>query len=273
MADLFGAVLGDGIATAAFVFISSVWDELGEALSDTGIPPLAAGLAVVVAGLAVFEPIGQRLGGHGASWNPATSACFAAAGKGGAFQHTIRTVGQTLGAVGGSAAAFYLVPSSWQGKFKSLGGGLRPGVSLTAGLTCELLLGFLLHTIVMWSISMRNKKWGFLTPLIATIFLVLAGMELTGPSLNPAVTFAWAVHHRQHALREHLLVFWAGPILGGLLAGWVWRWGTAPTRSPSPKRKTRTPPKSKAAGKATRSSSAVRLAVHAGNGSSSKKSE
>ena len=44
---------------------------------------------------------------------------------------------------------------------------------------------------------------------------VLAGMGLTGPSLNPAVTFAWAVNHRQHALLEHLLVFWVAPICGG----------------------------------------------------------
>ena len=38
-----------------------------------------------------------------------------------------------------------------------------------------------------------------------------------GPSLNPAVTFAWAVHHRQHALLEHLLVFRVAPIAGGML--------------------------------------------------------
>lgn len=66
--------------------------QLGEALSEFGIPPLAAALTVVVAGLALFEPIGQRLGGHGASWNPATNACFAAAGKGSPSQHVVRAV-------------------------------------------------------------------------------------------------------------------------------------------------------------------------------------
>ena len=45
---------------------------------------------------------------------------------------------------------------------------------------------------------------------------VLGGMELTGPSLNPAVTFSWAVHHRQHRLAEHLIVFWLAPIAGGM---------------------------------------------------------
>ena len=45
---------------------------------------------------------------------------------------------------------------------------------------------------------------------------VLGGMELTGPSLNPAVTLSWAIHHRQHRLVEHLVVFWLAPILGGV---------------------------------------------------------
>ena len=67
--------------------------QLGESLSEFGIPPLTAALTVIVAGLALFEPIGLRLGGHGASWNPATSACFAAAGKGSTAQHIIRMVG------------------------------------------------------------------------------------------------------------------------------------------------------------------------------------
>ena len=44
---------------------------------------------------------------------------------------------------------------------------------------------------------------------------VLAGSELTGPSLNPAVTFAWAAHHRGHTLLEHLVVFWVAPLAGG----------------------------------------------------------
>ena len=38
-------------------------------------------------------------------------------------------------------------------KFHALGGGLRPGVSVAAGLACELILGFCLHVIVLWSMS------------------------------------------------------------------------------------------------------------------------
>lgn len=44
---------------------------------------------------------------------------------------------------------------------------------------------------------------------------VIAGMELTGPSLNPAVTFSWAVYQRRQYLSEHFVVFWLAPIAGG----------------------------------------------------------
>ena len=38
-------------------------------------------------------------------------------------------------------------------KFHSIGGGLKPGVSILGGFLCEYALGFFLHIIVMWSIG------------------------------------------------------------------------------------------------------------------------
>lgn len=55
----------------------------------------------------------------------------------------------------------------------------------------------------------------FTTHLRVLLLQVLAGMELTGPSMNPAVTFGWVLHHRQQALWEHVLVFWLAPLAGG----------------------------------------------------------
>ena len=36
-------------------------------------------------------------------------------------------------------------------------------------------------------------------------------------------TFGWFVRYGTQPVSEHLLVFWAGPLLGGLLAGLTWR--------------------------------------------------
>ena len=66
--------------------------QLGAMLAETGIPPFAAGLAVLLTGLALFDPVAQIVGGHGVSFNPATSACFAAAGKGSWGYHLLRMV-------------------------------------------------------------------------------------------------------------------------------------------------------------------------------------
>ena len=82
-----------GLPSKAYIKVVLHALQLGDMLSEFGIPPLAAILTVIVSGLALFDPIGQRLGGHGASGNPATNACFAALGKGTAFQHVVRAVG------------------------------------------------------------------------------------------------------------------------------------------------------------------------------------
>ena len=66
--------------------------QLGGILAETGIPSFAAGLAVLITGLALFDPVAQLVGGHGVSFNPATSACFAAAGKGSWRSHAQRMV-------------------------------------------------------------------------------------------------------------------------------------------------------------------------------------
>ena len=66
--------------------------QLGGILAETGMPSFAAGLAVLITGLALFDPVAQLVGGHGVSFNPATSACFAAAGKGSWRSHAQRMV-------------------------------------------------------------------------------------------------------------------------------------------------------------------------------------
>ena len=37
----------------------------------------------------------------------------------------------------------------------------------------------------------KNRVLGFWTPYIATVLLIWSGEALTGPSMNPAYTFAW----------------------------------------------------------------------------------
>jgi hypothetical protein len=115
--------VGDALATAFFVFVSSTFEEvslpatlviptvqhadsmdsarmlrfglqvaeiIGPAL---GMPALAAGLSVLVGGLIVFGPVADWLGGPGALFNPSHNLAFAALGQGKKRTHLMRMVG------------------------------------------------------------------------------------------------------------------------------------------------------------------------------------
>lgn len=112
--------VGDALATAFFVFVSSTFEEVlflrdaslptntQTALSSTasvvvlqvaqmlapalGISGLAAGLSVLVAGLIVFGPVADWLGGPGTLFNPSHNLAFAALGDGKKRVHLMRMV-------------------------------------------------------------------------------------------------------------------------------------------------------------------------------------
>ena len=115
----FSLAVGDALATAFFVFVSSTFEEvilaklserpvesklkygvdlqvadiIGPAL---GLPGLVAGLSVLVAGLIVFGPVADWIGGPGALFNPSHNVAFAALGQGKMRTHLVRMVGHVM---------------------------------------------------------------------------------------------------------------------------------------------------------------------------------
>lgn len=91
---------------------------------------------------------------------------------------------------------------------------------------------------------------------------IMGGAAYTGPSMNPAFTFAWFWHTSGHENWEHFLVFWMAPLTGGALVGWLWAWLTSPAPPPAAKKPQRSnattgpkasPKKANGAGKGTAS--------------------
>lgn len=108
---------------------------------------------------------------------------------------------------------------------------LAASVSLTQGIAVEAILGFFLVSAVFGTCvhpeAPRVGGFGIGLTLAADI---LMGGGLTGASVNPARAFGPALVAGDMVAQ---VVYWIGPILGGVLAGLVWEHLLLPKRSPA----------------------------------------
>ncbi len=100
---------------------------------------------------------------------------------------------------------------------------LAPSVSLGQGMFLEAVLTFFLVSAVFGTIlnPAAPKVGGFAVGLVL-VFDILVGGPLTGAAMNPARAFGpalvsgnWVAH----------VVYWVGPIVGGIVAAVVWEYG------------------------------------------------
>lgn len=161
--------------------------------------------------------------GHisGAHINPAVTIAFMATrridvGKGIGY-----IVSQLAGGVlAGFALRVIFSPEVWSPT--NLGTpGLSEGVSFMNGVYIEAILTFLLvFTIFGTAVDSRAPKniYGFAIGLAVT-FDILMGGPLTGASMNPARTFGPGL---AAGFFDNHLVYWIGPIVGALVAGFLY---------------------------------------------------
>ena len=175
----------------------------------------AHGLALSIA-VSITIPIS---GGH---LNPAVTIAMLAtkriaAGKAGGYV-AAQLLGATLAGV--LLKGFY--PAQAVAKSNLGTPALGPGVTFAQGVVIETILTFLLlFTIFGVAVDPRAPQHitGFCIGLTVA-FDILAGGPLSGASMNPARTFGpalvagfWANH----------LVYWIGPVLGGLLGAFLYQ--------------------------------------------------
>ena len=203
------------IGTAALIFIGAGSIVMNQYTNGgvglVGIA-LAHGLTIGV----MVSCVGHISGGH---LNPAVTAGFLATGRmslrDGVWYIGSQLIGGVLGAVllqacfppAALAAANFGTPL------------LAPGVSVSAGVIIELVLTFLLvFTVFATAVDPQGAFKSIAGYGIGTIVTIdiLAGGPLTGASMNPARTFGPAVVGN---IWTHHLVYWVGPIAGGVLAG------------------------------------------------------
>ncbi len=132
----------------------------------------------------------------------------------------IYIVAQLLGAVVAASFLSSLYPAA-SVEAVSLGTPmLADGVSVSTGIMVEAILTFfLVFAVFGTAVDARAPRLGGWAIGLVLVFDILAGGPLTGASMNPARTFGPALvggHWANH------IVYWVGPILGGIVAAGVY---------------------------------------------------
>jgi aquaporin Z len=193
----------------------------GTAIGFTGIS-LAFGLAIVAAAYGLGAISGAHL-------NPAVSFGMVAAGRMTISDAISYSIAQIIGAIL-AAGVLYLIASGstgWTGGLgaNGYGTGYLGEYSLTAALMFEVVMTFLFVTVILGATGSGSAP-GFaglaIGLTLAAIHLV--GINVTGVSVNPARSIGPALFSGGSALTQ-LWVFIVAPLVGGLLAGALYKAG------------------------------------------------
>ena len=177
----------------------------------------AHGLAIALGVLA----LGKFSGGH---FNPAVTLGFLATRKIGLKMAAVYIIAQLLGGVLAGFSLVYFFPPEAVAAVSLGNPALAPNVSVISGIFIEMVLTFFLVTVIFGTaVDPRgpNLIAGFAIGLTITMD-ILAGGPLTGAAMNPARAFGTAVSGGLFQVPGNLfanhLVYWIGPIVGGVFA-------------------------------------------------------
>lgn len=220
MQDSWQKYVAEAFATFAFVFIAAGsvlanW-QTGGSLGTLGVA-LAHGLALTAMIYAVWHISGAHL-------NPAVTVALWATGH----IKTLTGIGYILAQLVGSvvAALFLKVvfvgvsPQYYLGD-TTLGMGISPGMGI---LVEALLTFFLVWTVFGTIVDKRTSSAGLGGLCVGMIMAlgIMVGGHLTMGALNPARSFGPALVSSHWA--DHY-VYWVGPIVGALIASFVYHFG------------------------------------------------
>lgn len=231
-------------------FLGTLWLVLGgcgAAVLATGYPTLGIGFAGVslAFGLTVLTgayALGHISGGH---FNPAVSVGLWAGRRFPANELLPYIVAQIIGALA-AAGIIYLIASG-KANFDLAASGLASngyadhspgGYTVLAAFTAEVVLTFFFLIVILGSTHGRAPK-GF-APIAIGLCLTLIhliSIPVTNTSVNPARSTGPALVMLLGAQVwwpvTQLWLFWVAPILGALLAGFVYPWLVGDDESPA----------------------------------------
>ncbi len=216
-------------------FIGTFWLVLGgcgsavlaAAFPDVGIGLAGVSLAFGLTVLTMAYAIGHISGCH---LNPAVTVGLWAGGRHPAGEVLPYVVAQVLGGIAG--AFVLLMIASGQPNFdlaagfaaNGYGAHSPGGYSMASGFLTEVVMTMMFLIIILGAIHHRAPT-GFAGIAIGLglTLIHLISIPVTNTSVNPARSTGPAVFVGDWALGQ-LWLFWVAPILGALIAGYLYRW-------------------------------------------------
>lgn len=210
--------LAEFVGTFALIFIG-----VG-AIASAGIAGEGAGLVTIALahGLAIavmISTLGHVSGGH---FNPAVTAAALATRKIVPAEAVVYWVVQLAGATAAAALAAVVLP----GGVDAVAGGTPllnlHQISVGQGVLIEIVLTFFLVWVIFGTAMDPRGAFKQVAGLAIGLTIsmdIMMGGPLTGAAMNPARTFGPAL---VSGTWDNHWVYWAGPIIGGLLAGLVY---------------------------------------------------
>ncbi|HXI20653.1 MAG TPA: aquaporin [Gemmatimonadales bacterium] len=177
----------------------------------------------LVHGLVLSVMVTATMSTSGGHINPAVTAGLFTARRIDGRTALVYILAQLVGAVLGALTLKALLPSGMT-ELGTMGTpALANSVTLPQAILIEAVLTFFLVSAVFGTAVAPDapKVGGFAIGLVL-FFDILVGGPLTGAAMNPARAFGPALVSGTWYAQ---LVWWAGPILGGIVAGVVWEWG------------------------------------------------
>lgn len=211
------SALAEAVGALALIFLgagSIIADQItGGKIGATGIA-FAHGLAIAT----MVAAAGHVSGGH---FNPAVTLGFVATRRMPVGTGITYILAQLIGASIGGLLLTAVFPEAARVAVNLGTPALGRGVSAGTGIVVEAVLTFFL-VFVIFGVAVDARGQRALAPLAIGLVIVMdilgAGV-LTGAAMNPARAFGpalfsgfWANH----------AVYWVGPIIGGVLAAWVY---------------------------------------------------
>ncbi|MBA0880778.1 hypothetical protein Goshw_014206 [Gossypium schwendimanii] len=217
--DALRAALAEFMSTLIFVFAGSGSGMAFNKLTDGGATTPAGLVAASLAhGFALFVAVSVGANISGGHVNPAVTFGAFVGGNITLLRGILYWIAQLLG----STVACLLLKFATSG-LAVPAFGLSSGVGALNAFVFEIVMTFgLVYTVYATAVDPKRGNLGVIAPLAIGLIVganILAGGAFDGASMNPAVSFGPALVSWSW---ENHWVYWAGPLIGGGLAGLVY---------------------------------------------------